>query len=180
LLALMLLHHARRASRTGPGGRLVPLAEQDRSRWDTRGIAEGVAILQAALARDRLGEYQAQAAIAALHADARRADETDWLQIVEWYDELLRLTGSPIVRLNRAVAVGEADGPRAGLAALAEVSPDVPRYAAVNAYLHERAGDLAGAAELYREAARAATSVPERDHLTREAARARLIARPGA
>jgi predicted RNA polymerase sigma factor len=171
LLALMLLHHARRASRTGPGGRLVPLAEQDRSRWDTRLIAEGVTILQAALARDRLGEYQAQAAIAALHADAPSTSETDWLQIVEWYDELLLLTGSPVVRLNRAVAVGEADGPRAGLAALAEVSPDLPRYAAVRAYLLERAGDLEQAAELYAEAARAATSLPERDHLTREAAR---------
>ncbi|NKQ58292.1 RNA polymerase subunit sigma-24 [Amycolatopsis sp. K13G38] len=173
LLALMLLHHARRTSRTGPGGRLVPLAEQDRSRWDTRLIAEGVGILQAALARDRLGEYQAQAAIAALHADAPSTAETDWTQIVEWYDELLRLTGSPVVRLNRAVAVGEADGPQAGLAALAEVSPDLPRYAAVAAYLHERTGDLERAAELYAEAARAATSVPERDHLTREAARVR-------
>jgi RNA polymerase sigma factor (sigma-70 family) len=175
LLALMLLHHARRASRTGPGGRLVPLAEQDRSRWDTRLIAEGVTILQAALARDRLGEYQAQAAIAALHADAPSTSETDWLQIVEWYDELLLLTGSPVVRLNRAVAVGEADGPQAGLAALAEVSPDLPRYAAVRAYLLERAGDLEQAAELYAEAARAATSLPERDHLTREAARVRQL-----
>ncbi len=110
LLALMLLHHARRAARTGPGGALVPLGEQDRSRWDTGLIAEGVAILQAALARDRLGEYQAQAAIAALHADAPKADQTDWVQIVEWYDELDRLTGNPVVRLNRAVAVGEADG----------------------------------------------------------------------
>ncbi|MEV4095746.1 RNA polymerase sigma factor [Streptosporangium saharense] len=178
LLALMLLHHARRASRTGPGGRLVPLAEQDRSRWDTRLIAEGVTILQTALARDRLGEYQAQAAIAALHADAPSTSETDWVQIVEWYDELLLLTGSPVVRLNRAVAVGEADGPRAGLAALAEVSPDLPRYAAVRAYLLERAGDLAQAAELYGEAARAATSLPERDHLTREAARVRQLLQP--
>ena len=177
LLALMLLHHARRASRTGPGGRLVPLAEQDRSRWDTRMIAEGVTILQGALARDRLGEYQAQAAIAALHADARSVAETDWVQIVEWYDELLRLTGSPVVRLNRAVAVGEADGPQAGLAALAEVPPDLPRYTAAAAYLHERAGDLARAAEEYAEAARAATSVPERDHLTRAAARVRQLLR---
>ncbi|HZD69636.1 MAG TPA: DUF6596 domain-containing protein [Actinomycetes bacterium] len=175
LLALMLLHHARRASRTGPGGRLVPLAEQDRSRWDTRLIAEGVTILQAVLARGRLGEYQAQAAIAALHADAPSTSETDWVQIVEWYDELLLLTGSPVVRLNRAVAVGEADGPQAGLAALAEVSPDLPRYAAVRAYLLERAGDLEQAAELYAEAARAATSLPERDHLTREAARVRQL-----
>ena len=178
LLALLLLHHARRASRTGPGGRLVPLAEQDRSRWDTGLITEGVAILQAALARDRLGEYQAQAAIAALHADAQSTAETDWVQIVEWYDELLLLTGSPVVRLNRAVAVGEADGPRAGLAALADVSPDLPRYTAVAAYLHERAGDLQHAAKLYAEASRAATSVPERDHLTREAARVRQLPRP--
>ncbi|GAA4488660.1 RNA polymerase sigma factor [Rhodococcus olei] len=178
LLALMLLHHARRASRTGPGGRLVPLGEQDRARWDTDLIAEGVAILQAALVRDRLGEYQAQAAIAALHADARSAAETDWVQIVEWYDELLRLTGSPVVRLNRAVAVGEADGPRAGLAALAEVNPDLPRYPAVAAHLYERAGDLDRAAALYAEAAHAATSVPERDHLTREAARVRHLLRP--
>ena len=177
LLALMLLHHARRASRTGPGGRLVPLAEQDRSRWDTRLITEGVTILQTALARDRLGEYQAQAAIAALHADARSTGETDWTQIVEWYDELLLLTGSPVVRLNRAVAVGEADGPHAGLTALAEVDPGLPRYTAVTAYLHERAGDLECAAGLYAEASRAATSVPERDHLTREAARVRQLLR---
>ncbi|AVH22318.1 RNA polymerase sigma factor [Nocardia cyriacigeorgica] len=173
LLALMLLHHARRASRTGPGGRLIPLAEQDRTRWDTGLIAEGVAILQAALARDRLGEYQAQAAIAALHADARSAAETDWVQIVEWYDELLTLTGSPVVRLNRAVAIGEADGPQAGLAELKQLDPDLPRYSAVRAYLLERAGDLEQAAELYARAARLATSVPERDHLTREAARVR-------
>jgi RNA polymerase sigma factor (sigma-70 family) len=177
LLALMLLHHARRASRTGPGGRLVPLAQQDRSRWDTALIAEGVAILQTALARDRLGEYQAQAAIAALHADAPKAAETDWVQIVEWYDELLALTGSPVVRLNRVVAVGEADGPQAGLAALAQVDAEVPRRAAVAAYLHERAGDLKQAAELYAAASHAATSVPERDHLTREAARVRQLLR---
>ncbi|MFE2999702.1 RNA polymerase sigma factor [Nocardia sp. NPDC059246] len=177
LLALMLLHHARRASRTGPGGRLVPLAAQDRSRWDTGLIAEGVAILQTALARDRLGEYQAQAAIAALHADAPSTAETDWVQIVEWYDELLLLTDSPVVRLNRAVAVGEADGPRAGLAALAELDPELPRHTAVRAYLHERAGNLEQAATLYAEASHAATTVPERDHLTREAARVRQLLR---
>jgi RNA polymerase sigma factor (sigma-70 family) len=177
LLSLMLLHHARRASRTGPGSRLIPLAEQDRSRWDTTLIAEGVAILQRALARDRLGEYQAQAAIGALHADAETAAETDWRQIVEWYDELLQLTDSPVVRLNRAVAVGEARGPRAGFEALAGVDATVPRYAAVAAYLHERAGELQRAAELYAEASRVATSVPERDHLTREAARVRQVLR---
>jgi predicted RNA polymerase sigma factor len=177
LLALMLLHHARRASRTTAGGRLVPLAEQDRSRWDTGLIAEGVTILQAVLARDRLGEYQAQAAIAALHADAPTASETDWVQIVQWYDELLRLTDSPVVRLNRAVAVGESDGPQAGLAELADVDPDLPRYTAVAAYLHERVGDLQQAAALYAEASGAATSVAERDHLTRQAARVRQLLR---
>jgi RNA polymerase sigma factor (sigma-70 family) len=171
LLALMLLHHARRAARTTPDGALVPLAKQDRSRWDTELIAEGVAILQAALARDRLGEYQAQAAIAALHADARTVDETDWVQIVEWYDELDRLTDNPVVRLNRAVAVGEADGAKAGLAALEQVDPVVPRYTAVEAYLRERAGDLALAARLYGDAARAATNLAEHVYLTRQAAR---------
>ncbi|WP_290057428.1 RNA polymerase sigma factor [Amycolatopsis solani] len=171
LLALMLLHHARRAGRTGPDGELIPLAAQDRSTWDTKLIAEGVSILQTALARDQLGEFQAQAAIAALHADAPAAAETDWVQIVEWYDELAALTKSPVVRLNRAVAVGEADGPRAGLAALAELDAGLPRYAAVAAYLHEREGDLARAAQLYAEAARKATNLAEVEHLTREAAR---------
>jgi predicted RNA polymerase sigma factor len=171
LLALMLLHHARRPARTGPDGRLVPLAEQDRTLWNTRLIAEGVDVLQAALARDRLGEFQAQAAIAALHADAQTAAETDWVQIVEWYDELVRLTDSPVARLNRAVAVGEADGPRAGLAALAELDPALPRHAAAAAYLHERDGDAVTAARLYAEAAKSATNLLERDHLTRQAAR---------
>ncbi|WP_236835605.1 RNA polymerase sigma factor [Blastococcus sp. KM273129] len=168
LLALMLLHHARRPARTRPDGSLVPLAEQDRGAWDTALIAEGVEVLQAALARDRLGEFQAQAAIAALHADARTAEETDWVQVVEWYDELVRVTGSPIARLNRAVAVGEADGARAGLAAL---DPALPRYTAVAAYLHEKDGDVATAARLYAEAARSAPNLPEREHLTRQAAR---------
>jgi len=171
LLALMLLHHARRPARTTAGGELVPLAEQDRTLWNTQLIAEGVEILQAALARDDLGEFQVQAAIAALHADAQTAGETDWVQIVEWYDELVGLTDSPVARLNRAVAVGEADGARAGLAALAELDPSLPRYAAVAAHLHERDGDPAGAARLYAEAARSAPNVPERDHLTKQAAR---------
>jgi RNA polymerase sigma factor (sigma-70 family) len=171
LLALMLLTHARRAARTAPDGSLVPLAEQDRGRWDTESIAEGVGTLQAALGRDRLGEFQAQAAIAALHADAPTAAETDWVQIVEWYDELARLTDNPVVRLNRAVAVGEADGPRAGLAALAALDDSLPRHAAVAAYLHERVGDLATAARLYAEAAHKAPNLAERDHLTRQAAR---------
>jgi predicted RNA polymerase sigma factor len=149
----------------------VPLAEQDRSLWDTELIAEGIEILQAALARDQLGQYQAQAAIAALHADAARVDETDWVQIVEWYDELLRFADTPIVRLNRAVAIGEADGAPAGLSALADIANDVPRYQAVAAYLHEKNGDLELAARLYADAAHNAPSVAERDHQMRQAAR---------
>lgn len=166
LLALFLLHHARRAARTRADGSLVPLAAQDRTLWRGDLITEGVCVLQAALARDRLGEYQAQAAIAALHADAPSADETDWVQIVEWYDELSALTDSPVVRLNRAVAIGEADGPRAGLAALAELDARLPRHTAATAYLYERAGQLSTAAQLYVEAAAAAQSLAERNHLT--------------
>ena len=177
LLALMLLHQARRASRTRPDGRLVPLAEQDRTQWDTELITEGIALLQAALARDQLGEYQAQAAIAALHADAPRFEETDWVQIVEWYDELLRFADTPIVRLNRAVAIGEADGALAGLAALAEVPEDIPRRDAVAAHLHEKNGDLELAARLYAAAARNAPNLAERDHQTRQAARVNQLLR---
>ncbi len=179
LLALMLLHHARRPARTDDAGRLVPLAGQDRGRWDTGLMTEGVDVLQRALARDRFGEYQAQAAVAALHADAQSAEETDWPQIVQWYDELVRLTNSPVAKLNRAVAVGEADGPRAGLAALAELDPALPRYTAALAYLHERDGDPATAARLYAAAALAASNLPEREHLTRQAARLNATATEG-
>ena len=179
----MLLHHARRPARTRRDGSLVPLAEQDRSRWNTSLIAEGVTVLQLALRRDRLGEFQAQAAIAALHADAPRAEETDWVQIVGWYDGLRRLTESPVVQLGRAIAIGKADGPAAGLAALATVDPGhrgpwppwtlatvdpgLPRHTAAPAYLHEKAGDLPTAARLYADAARSAPNLPERHHLTR-------------
>ena len=177
LLSLMLLHHARRDARTAADGRLIPLAEQDRGLWRRELIVEGIDLLQDALTRDRLGPYQAQAAIAALHADAPSTAETDWVQIVEWYDELLRLTGSPVVRLNRAVAVGEADGALAGLAALAEVEDSVPRRTAVTAYLHEKSGDLSLAASLYADAARQASNAAERDHLTRQAARLNQLLR---
>ena len=134
-------------------------------------------MLQGALARDRLGEYQAQAAIAALHADAPSAAETDWVQIVEWYDELIAITDSPVARLNRAVAVGEADGGVAGLAALAGIDPALPRHTAVAAHLHERAGDTVTAAALYARAASQATNLLERDHLTRQAARLNAVTR---
>ncbi len=177
LLALMLLHHARRRSRTATNGQIVPLAEQDRSRWDSTLIAEGIAVVQAALARDRLGAYQAQAAIAALHADAPRFEDTDWVQIVEWYDELLRFADTPIVRLNRAVAVGEADGAPAGLAALADVADDIPRRDAAAAHLHEMNGELELAARLYADAAHNAPNVAERDHQLRRAARLNQLLR---
>jgi predicted RNA polymerase sigma factor len=171
LLALMLLHHARRSTRWDEHGALVPLAEQDRTQWDTAMIAEGVDVLQSALAVERVGEYQVQAAIAALHCDAQSAEETDWTQILEWYDELLALTGSKVVALNRVVAVGEADGPLAGLRALADVPDDVPRRTAVEAWLRERAGETRIAHDLYAQAAAEAGNLAERDHLTRQAAR---------
>ena len=121
---------------------------------------------------DQLGEYQAQAAIAAVHADVVGVvEETDWVQIVEWYDELVRFADTPIVRLNRAVAVGEADGAPAGLSALAEIDEDFPRREAVAAYLHEKNGDLDLAARLYADAARNAPNLAERDHQVRQAAR---------
>ena len=170
LLALMLLHHARRVARWDEHGALVPLAEQDRTRWDTAMIAEGVGVLQAALALQRIGEYQAQAAIAALHCDATTAEETDWTQVLEWYDELLGMTDSKIVALNRVVAVGEADGPLAGLKALDDVPADVPRRTAVEAWLRERAGERAIAHDLYARAAAEAGNLAERDHLLRRAA----------
>ncbi|MFE7509561.1 RNA polymerase sigma factor, partial [Promicromonospora sp. NPDC057488] len=173
LLALMLLHHARRDARYTASGELVPLDEQDRTLWDTAMITEGVDVLQTALSRDRLGQYQAQAAIAALHDDAPVAAETDWPQILQWYDELAGLTDSPVVALNRAVAVGQVDGPRAGLAALAEVDPGLSRWDAVAAHLYERADDTELAVRHYTVAADRATSAAERTHLIKQAARLR-------
>ncbi|WP_245565386.1 RNA polymerase sigma factor [Nocardioides insulae] len=171
LLALMLLHHARRAARWTASGDLVPLAEQDRRLWDTALITEAVGILQEALRRDRLGEYQVQAAIAALHDDAASHAETDWIQILEWYDELLTHSDTPVVRLNRAVAVGEVDGPLAGLREVERLDADLPRRDAVAAYLHEAAGTRGEAARLYALASERAQSAAERDLLIRRAAR---------
>jgi RNA polymerase sigma factor (sigma-70 family) len=176
LLALMLLHDARRTARTDEHGALVPLDKQDRGRWDRVEIAEGVRILQSALARDRRGEYQIQAAIAALHDDAAHAEETDWPQILEWYDELLALTDNPVAALSRAVAVGAVDGPQAGLRASAGLDGRLPghhRLDAVRAHLYERAGDIETAVEHYARAAAHARSTAERDHLTKQAARLR-------
>jgi RNA polymerase sigma factor (sigma-70 family) len=178
LLALMLLHHARHRARHDSEGRLVTLDRQDRTLWDTAEIAEGVRILQGALQENRRGEYQLQAAIAALHDDAVTADETDWPQILEWYDELVALTANPIARLSRTVAMAHALGPDAALAeldALDEVLGEHHRYLAVRAFLLERAGEYAAAAELYANAGSRTPNLQEREHLTRMAATLRAL-----
>jgi RNA polymerase sigma factor (sigma-70 family) len=186
LLALMLLNHARLPARVDAEGRIVTLDRQDRGLWDTRAIAEGVRVLQSALAMERRGRYQIEAAIAALHDDAASAEETDWPQILAWYDELVALAGDPVRRdpaavLGRAVAVGHVLGPAAGLREterLREVLGERHRWHAVRGHLHELAGDAASAATAYAEAAHRATNVAERDHLVRRAAEARARARP--
>jgi len=188
LLALMLLNHARAAARFDAEGRIVTLDRQDRGRWDTREIAEGVRVLQSVLAaQDEQrppGRYQIEAAIAALHDDAASAAETDWPQILAWYDELVALTGDPVREdpaavLGRAVAVGHVLGAAAGLREtdrLRGVIGDRHRWHAVRGHLHELGGDLAAAATAYAEAARRSTHVAEREHLVRQAARARAAA----
>ena len=181
LLALMLLNHARLPARLDPEGRIVTLDRQDRGLWDTREIAEGVRVLQSALAVQRFGRYQIEAAIAALHDDAASAEETDWQQILAWYDDLVALTHDPLRQdpaavLGRAVAVGHVLGAAAGLREtdrLREVLGERHRWHAVRGHLHELGGDLPAAATAYAEAARRATNVAERDHLVRQAARAR-------
>src|SRR5829696_2226648 len=181
LLALMLLNHARLPARLDPQGRIVTLDRQDRGRWDTGEIAEGVRVLQSALAAHRPGRYQVEAAIAALHDDAASAEETDWPQILAWYDDLVALTDDPVQQdpasmLGRAVAVGRALGAAAGLREterLREVLGERHRWHAVRGYLHELGGDLPAAGAAYADAARRATDVAERDHLVRQAARAR-------
>ncbi|HEY2258929.1 MAG TPA: sigma-70 family RNA polymerase sigma factor [Solirubrobacteraceae bacterium] len=181
LLALMLLNHARLPARLDSEGRIVTLDRQDRGLWDTREIAEGVRVLQSALAAQRPGRYQVQAAIAALHDDAASPEETDWPQILAWYDDLVALTDDPVHRdpaavLGRAVAVGHVLGAAAGLREterLREVFGDRHRWHAVRGHLHELDGDLPAAATAYADAAQRATDVAERDHLIRQAARAR-------
>jgi RNA polymerase sigma factor (sigma-70 family) len=181
LLALMLLNHARLPARLDAQGRIVTLDRQDRGRWDSNEIAEGVRVLQSALAAQRPGRYQTEAAIAALHDDAPSAGETDWPQILDWYDDLVALSADPVRQdpaavLGRAVAVGHVLGPAAGLREtdrLREVLGERYRWFAVRAYLHELGSDLAAAATAYADAARRATDVAERDHLVRQAARTR-------
>ncbi|WP_319460531.1 RNA polymerase sigma factor [Micromonospora sp. RTP1Z1] len=176
LLALMLLTDAHRAARTGPTGELVPLAEQDRSRWDRAAIEEGIALVTEALTWSPPGPYQVQAAIAAVHAEAPSAAETDWPQIVALYRLLARIAPNPMVTLNQAAAVAMVDGPRAGLALLAPLDADERtaghhRLAAVRAHLLELAGDGAAARTAYLAAARGTTSLPERRYLEVRAAR---------
>jgi RNA polymerase sigma factor (sigma-70 family) len=181
LLALMLLNHARLPARLDSERRIVTLDRQDRGLWDTREIAEGVRVLQSALAAERVGRYQVEAAIAALHADAASAEQTDWPQVLSWYDDLVALTDDPVRQdpaavLGRAVAVGHVLGAAAGLREtdrLREVIGERHRWYAVRGYLHELDGDLLAAATAYAEAARRATDLAERDHLVRQAARAR-------
>ena len=176
LLALMLLTDARRPARTLADGSLVPLDRQDRGRWNRQMIAEGTTLVRAALARGPAGPYQVQAAIAALHDEAQRAEDTDWPQILVLYELLEVLAPNPMVTLNRAVALAEVRGPQEGLDLLATLDGDPRlagnhRLAAVRAHLLERAGDAAGATEAYRLAARMTSSVPERRYLTARADR---------
>jgi RNA polymerase sigma factor (sigma-70 family) len=174
LLALMLLTEARRPARTGPHGELVPLAEQDRTQWDPALVAEGVALLSAVLPRRAVGEYQLQAAIAAIHDEAATADQTDWPQIFVLYELLERMTGNPMATLNRAIALAMVQGSAAGLAALADLDTrlaDHHRLDAVRAHLLEMAGDTDSAAAHYLHAAGRTRSVAERTYLTAKAAR---------
>ena len=176
LLALMLLTDARRPARTAPDGALIPMAEQDRSRWNSGDLAEGVALISSALPRGTPGPYQLQAAIAAIHDEAPTADATDWPQILALYQLLLQIEDNPVVALNHTVAVAMVRGPAAGLALLDDLAADARiagdhRLDAVRAHLLERAGNHQGAQESYRAAAGRTTSIPVQRYLFARAAR---------
>ncbi|MGI5204504.1 RNA polymerase sigma factor [Spirillospora sp. CA-108201] len=176
LLALMLLTDARRAARTADGGLLVPLTDQDRTLWDAEEIREGTELITDALTWSAPGPYQVQAAIAAVHAEAARPQDTDWPQILALYRVLAHLEPNPMVTLNEAVALAMVDGPSAGLDLLGTLDGDTRmeghhRLAAVRAHLLETAGDAPAAREAYRDAARGTTSLPERRYLESRAAR---------
>jgi RNA polymerase sigma factor (sigma-70 family) len=176
LLALMLLTDARRAARTGANGELIPLDEQDRTRWDHRRIREGVALVSSTLAQGRVGPYQVQAAIAAIHDEAPDVLNTDWPQVLALYDLLARMQNNPMVRLNRSVAFAMVHGPAAGLRELESLDADPRiasqhRLAAVKAHLYERAGNTNAALTHYRAAAERTTSTAERNYLLMKAAR---------
>jgi RNA polymerase sigma factor (sigma-70 family) len=176
LLALMLLTDARRLARTGPGGELIPMAEQDRSRWNAAQITEGVALITGALPRGPVGPYQLQAAIAAIHDEAVTAEATDWPQIEALYGLLMQTSDNPVIALNHAVAVAMARGPRAGLALLGKLQADERlardhRLPAVRAHLLEMSGDDVAARDFYLAAARQATNLPQQRYLHARAAR---------
>ncbi len=178
LLALMLLTDARRDARSGPEGELIPLDEQDRSRWDRASISEGVALVSQAFSRGAVGAYQLQAAIAACHDEALSPERTDWPEILGLYGLLERLSDNPMVTLNKAVAVSMVHGPAAALALLAPLGDDARvsqhhRLAAVRAHLLEKLGDRAAAIEQFHAAAERTSSVPERNYLLLKAARLR-------
>ena len=176
LLALMLLTDARRLARTNSNDELIPLAQQNRALWDRGQIAEGVALLEAALPKGSAGPYQLQAAIAAVHDEAARAEDTDWPQILALYELLKRMSDNPMVILNHAIAMAMVHGPKKGLALLDELKGD-PRIAghhrmdAVRAHLLEMAGDLEACVKCYREAAGKTANLPERNYLLMQAAR---------
>ena len=176
LLALMLLTDARRPARVSPDGALIPLAEQDRSRWDATAIAEGVSLITASLATAPIGPYQLQAAIAAVHSEARSAEDTDWAEILTLYDLLRTIAPGPMVTLNRVVAVAMVHGPHAGLGELAAAESDPAlashhRVDAVRAHLLDLAGDTEAARAAYLTASRKTLSIPERTYLETRAAR---------
>jgi predicted RNA polymerase sigma factor len=178
LLALMLLTDARRAARTGPHSELIPLTKQDRTLWNSNQITEGIALLTATLSKGSIGAYQLQAAIAAVHDEAARAEDTDWSQILALYDLLKRMSDNPMVMLNHAVAAAMVHGPSAGLELLDALDADGRltghhRLDAVRAHLLELAGDHSRAIAHYQTAAARATSLPERNYLITQAARLR-------
>lgn len=178
LLALMLLTDARRAARTGPNGELIPLMEQDRKLWDSVQIAEGIAVLTAALSKGAAGPYQIQAAIMAIHDEAASAADTDWPQILALYDLLRHISENPMVMLNRAIAVAMVHGPAAGLELLHPLEVDTRlknnhRLDAVRAHLLEMAGDREAAIIHYQAAASGTASLAERNYLVTQAARLR-------
>ncbi|MGZ4760668.1 MAG: RNA polymerase sigma factor, partial [Acidimicrobiales bacterium] len=174
LLALMLLTDARRPARTGPAGDLIPLAEQDRTLWDQQLVVEGITLVSEAVAKGVVGEYQVQALIAGTHDQARRPEDTDWARILALYDLLERMTGNPMVALNRAIATAMVDGPHAGLELLDALDEPLDghyRLDTARAHLHEMAGDTDAAIEHFRRAAARTTSLPEQRYLTTRAAR---------